>query len=102
VISPAGIVRLRGEIVVGALRRSHARGTFAEQKKLNTLRIHGSSLDSICSLEFGLRWAELVNGNRFFDSRAFILLIRLAILAFVAIDDLMEWRPRFEEMRLLF
>ena len=35
-------------------------------------------------------------------SRASSHLIKLAILVSVAIDDSMEWRTPFEEMRLLF
>ena len=35
-------------------------------------------------------------------SRAFILLIRLVILASEAMDDSMQWRPPFEEIGLVF
>jgi len=37
-----------------------------------------------------------------FVSKTFSLLVRFAILGSIAIDDLIEWRPSFEEMEFEF
>jgi len=43
-----------------------------------------------------------LTGTSFLVSRAFILLLRLEILASVAMDDSIEWRPPFEEIGFVF
>ena len=62
--------------------------------------IHGLAVSTARS--WILVWADLIDGLGSLVSKASSLLARLANLASLAMDDSIEWRPPFEEMKFEF